>query len=187
MPSLSEEPRSPTRKESVETASAHPPHRDKWLVLIGALKILYAFVFVLLGLGAIRLLHRSLVAFVNHWIVVVLRFDPASHFVNFILNKAALVSPHQLRMFSDVIFIYAGLDLIEGIGLVMEKVWAEYVTLVITAAFLPVEFYELVLHVSAFKIGLVLANAVIVLYLLWLVQAGARRRMHRLVHRKSRQ
>lgn len=187
MQSLPEDPHIPIREEAMEPSAGHESHRDKWLVLIGALKILYAFGFILLGLGALRLLHRDLVSFVSHWIVVVLRFDPESHFVNFILNKVALISPHQIRMFSEVIFLYAALDLIEGIGLVLEKVWAEYVTLGITAAFLPVEIYELIRHVSAFRIGLVLVNIVIVLYLLWLVQAQARRRMRRLVHRKSRQ
>ncbi|MGC8548269.1 MAG: DUF2127 domain-containing protein [Acidobacteriaceae bacterium] len=161
-------------------------HHDKWLVLIGVLKVLKGLGLVLLGVGALRLLHRDLVSFLNHWIVVVLRFDPESHMVNFILTKAALVNTRELRMLSLGIFVYASLELIEGTGLVLEKVWAEYVTLVFTAAFLPWEFYELLLHFSLFKVGLVTANLLIVLYLLWLVQAQARRRVQRFVHRKSR-
>lgn len=166
-------------------------HGDKWLVLIGALKVVRGCFVVLLGFAALRLLHRDLmhrdlVAILNHWMVTVLRFDPESHLVNFILAKAAHIHPRELRMLSAAIFIYAALDLIEGTGLVLEKVWAEYVTLTITAAFLPWEFYEVILRASAFRIGLVLANLVIVLYLFWVVQAQARRRMARRARHRPR-
>ena len=165
----------------------HEEHTDKWLVLIGVLKILKGFGLVLLGVGALRLLHRDLVAFLNHWIVAVLRFDPESHAVNFILTKAALIHPRELKMLSIAIFVYASLELIEGTGLALEKVWAEYVTLVFTAAFLPWEFYELFRHFSLLRVGVLTINLLIVLYLLWLVQEQARRRVQRLIRRKSRQ
>jgi uncharacterized membrane protein (DUF2068 family) len=187
MPSSPQDLRTSLSTESTDGVPRHEVHGDKWLVLIGVLKLLKGAFLVLLGVGALRLLHRDLVSFLNHWIVVVLRLDPESHAVNFILTKAALISPRELRMLSLGIFLYASLELIEGTGLVLEKVWAEYVTLVFTAAFLPWEFYELVRHFSLFKVGLVAGNLLIVLYLLWLVQAQARRRVHRMVHRKSRQ
>lgn len=187
MPSSPHDLHEPLLAEPGKQPDRHESHGEKWLILIGALKVLKGIGFILLGVGALRLLHRDLVAFLNHWIVVVLRFDPERHFVNLILTKAADVNSHELRMLSEVFFLYAALDMIEGLGLVFEQVWAEYVTLVVSAAFIPVEFYELFRHVTTFKIGLVLANVVIVLYLLWLVQAQARRRMQRLVHRKSHQ
>ncbi len=187
MPSSPQDLRISSRTEAADVHAHGEVHGDKWLVLIGVLKLVKGFLFILLGVGALRLLHRDLVGFLAHWIVVVLRFDPESHAVNFILTKAALIHPRELRMLSAGIFLYAALDLVEGTGLVLEKVWAEYVTLFITAAFLPWEFYELIRHYSLFKVGLVLGNVLIVLYLLWLVQAQARRRMNRLVHRKSRQ
>lgn len=186
MPSSPHDLRTSPRTEPAVGSPHHAEHTDKWLVLIGVLKILKGFGLVLLGVGALRLLHRDLVAFLNHWIVVVLRLDPESHAVNFILSKAALISTHDLRLLSLGIFVYAALELIEGTGLALEKVWAEYVTLIFTAAFLPWEMYQLMRHFSLFKVGLVTINLLIVLYLLWLVQAQARRRVERLVHRKSR-
>ncbi len=173
--------------EAARPAAGSALRGERWLVLIGALKVVKSLFFILLGVGALRLLHRDLVAFADHWIVTVLRFAPESHFVNFVLEKVALISPHQLRVLSAAMFLYATVDMVEGVGLALEKVWAEYVTLTITAAFLPVEFYELFLQVTVFRIGLVLANVVVVLYLLWLVQAQARRRMHRHARRKARQ
>lgn len=187
MPSSPQDHRTSPATEPADGAERHEEHKDKWLVLIGVLKILKGFGLVLLGVGALRLLHRDLVAFLNHWIVVVLRFDPESHLVNFILTKAALINTHDLRMLSLGIFIYASLELIEGTGLALEKVWAEYVTLVFTIAFLPWEIYELARHFTLFKVGLVTVNLLIVLYLLWLVQEQARRRVQRMVRRKAHQ
>ena len=141
---------------------------------------------MLVGVGTVHLIHRDLVGFLNHWIVLGLRLDPDSHAVNFLLTKAALISPHDLRMLSLGVFLYAAIDLTQGVGLVLEKVWAEYVTLFVTAAFLPWEFFELIRRVTPLRVGLVTLNLLIVFYLLWLVQANARRRLRRFVHRNSR-
>jgi uncharacterized membrane protein (DUF2068 family) len=156
--------------------SAEQPH--KWLVVIGVLKLLKAVCFVLLGIGALRLLHHDLVDMVSRWIVTDLRFDPESHFVNLVLSSIADISPHRLKLISLGIFGYAVLDVIEGTGLVLEKAWAEYVTLTITACFLPLEFFELFRHITLVKVVLILLNVLLVFYLLWVVQGQARRRAH---------
>jgi uncharacterized membrane protein (DUF2068 family) len=157
---------------------AHEKHHQ-WLIIIGVLKLLKGLLCILLGFGALRLLHKDLVDIVTHWVVLDLHFDPESHFVGLLLTKTALIGPHQLRLISAAIFAYAALDLIEGTGLVLEKVWAEYVTLTLSAAFLPWEIYELIRKVTWFKIGLALANVLMLLYLLWVVQEQARQRMLR--------
>ena len=62
---------------------------------------------------------------------------------------------------------YGLLELVEGLGLLLRRRWAEYLVLIATAAFLPVEIDELAMHPTAFK-GLALAvNLVIVAYLVW--------------------
>jgi len=73
------------------------------------------------------------------------------------------------------VFIYAGLDLIEGIGLVLEKTWAEFLTLAITASFLPWEIFEVLRRVTAIRIGLLTVNALVVVYLLKLIMNRKRR------------
>ena len=112
--------------------------RNRWLVLIAAFKLLQALLYMAVGVGALRLLHKDvgevLESLANH-----LRFNPESRFVNFILEKSSLIDDRLLRQIGEVVFIYAGLDLIEGTGLYLEKAWAEYLTLAITASFLPLE------------------------------------------------
>ena len=55
--------------------------------------------------------------------------------------------------------------LVEGVGLMLRRGWAEVLTTVITVSFIPLEIYELVKHESWMKIGVILVNALIVVYL----------------------
>ncbi len=149
----------------------------KWLVLIGAVKLLKAAFLVALGFGALRLLHRDLVDTVTRWIVD-MRFDPEGRLVSLVLEKVAGISPHRLRQISIGIFCYAAMDVIEGTGLVLEKWWAEYLTLIVTASFLPWELFEIVRHVTKAKIVIALLNLAVVIYLVVYLQARARLKLH---------
>jgi len=163
-----------TRKCGALTHKANPDH-SRWLVLIGVIKLFKALLFILLGVGALRLLHKDLVDALTHFIVA-LRFDPENHFINLILEKVALINPHRLREISAAIFLYAALDIIEGTGLALEKTWAEYLTLILTASFLPWEIFEIIRHVTWIKVVLLLVNVLVVIYLVFHVQGRIRAR-----------
>lgn len=151
------------------------PQHSRWLVLIGFLKLLKALLFILLGFGVLRLLHKDLVDLITR-LAVDLRFDPENHFVNVILEKVAFISPHRLKLISAAIFGYALIDIIEGTGLALEKIWAEYLTLVITASFLPWELFEIMRHLTALKIVLFLLNVAVLIYLIFHVQGRMKAR-----------
>ncbi len=61
----------------------------------------------------------------------------------------------------------AALFATEGIGLLMQKRWAEYFTSIVTASFIPLEIYEIARRPGALKIALLAVNAIIVIYLIW--------------------
>jgi uncharacterized membrane protein (DUF2068 family) len=151
------------------------PRRNRWLILIAAFKLAQALLFIAIGVGALRLVHKDigdlLARLADH-----LRFNPESRFINFILEKAPLVDDRMLRRIGAVVFIYAALDLIEGTGLYLEKVWAEYLTLAITASFLPWEIFEVLRRVTWIRSGLLVANALVFLYLLKVVTDRGRER-----------
>jgi hypothetical protein len=106
-----------------------PRHHNRWLILIAAFKLAQALLFAAVGVGVLRLLHKNvgdeLQRFVDH-----LNFNTEPRFINFLLEKADIIDDHMLRRIGAAVFIYAGLDLVEGIGLYFEKTWAEYLTLV---------------------------------------------------------
>jgi uncharacterized membrane protein (DUF2068 family) len=155
--------------------SLDPPKRNRWLVLIAAFKVAQAALFVAVGVGALKLLHKD-VGDVLEQLAHHMRFNPESRLVNFVLEKALLLDDRLLRRIGEVGFIYAALDLIEGTGLYLEKVWAEYLTLAITASFLPLEAYEVMHRVTWIRSGLLTINFLVFLYLLMLVTERVKRR-----------
>ncbi len=148
---------------------------DQWIIAIGVFKLAQALLFVLLGIGAIRLLHKDLVGVTEHFILA-MRFNPEGHFVNLLLERVAMIDPHRLKQISAAIFAIAALDAIEGTGLVLEKAWAEFVTLILTASFLPLEVVEIIRHDTWIRIALTVINFAVVLYLLQFVKIRMRER-----------
>lgn len=166
---------------SPEISKSHKRSKyQRWILAIGAFKLLQALLFILLGIGALRLLHADLPAMTEHIIVDIMRFNPEGHFVKVVLDRVELIDPHRLRQISVVIFGIAAVDTIEGVGLMMEKAWAEYVTLILTASFLPWELFELARRVTPIKLGLTAINIAVLLYLVFYVKMRMRERQERL-------
>ncbi len=158
-----------------ETGRAAHHHHNRWLVVIGLLKLLKAVLFVLVGIGAVRLLHKDVVDLFSR-LLAELNFDPESRFVNLVLDKVALLDDHRLRLISTAIFSYATVDVVEGVGLLLEKTWAEYLTIIVTASFLPWEMFEVFRHVTWIKLALFIVNIAVVAYLLYDVRKRLRSR-----------
>ncbi len=66
-----------------------------------------------------------------------------------------------------VTLAYAAVFAVEGIGLWMEKRWAEWLTTIITASLIPLEAWEIVLRPTIGKALILLANVAVVGYLVW--------------------
>ena len=144
-------------------ASRRP--KSKTLFLIALFKLTKGILLLLVGLGALHLLHRDVAHTVGHW-VNVLRVDPDNRYVHRLLARALAITPRQLEAASAGTFIYAALLLTEGIGLMLRKRWAEYFTIITTTGLIPLEIYEIVHHVTAAKIVVLLINVAIVAYLI---------------------
>lgn len=154
--------------DSPSQLSPKLPRHDAGLLIIAAYKLIQALLFAAIGVGALHLLHKDvgdqLAQFAHH-----LRFNPESRVVDFVLDKASLLNDPLLKRIELAAFAYAGIGIIEGIGLYLEKAWAEYLTLAITASFLPWEIFEILRRVTWFRSGLLVANVLIFFYLLQFV------------------
>ena len=98
----------------------------------------------------------------------------AQHF-HYDLNNSPIVGTIQktfsykhstLVITAVALLVYALIEIVEAFGLWAAKRWAEYLTVVATAAFLPLEVYELTEKVSGFKIATLTLNVIAVLYIL---------------------
>jgi uncharacterized membrane protein (DUF2068 family) len=153
-----------------EEEGRHPAgSRDRGLLLIGLFKLAKAIFFFGVGVGAIHLLHKDLEDEVMR-LALKFKFDPENRFVSLLLDKVDLIDAHRLRQISVATFGYSALALTEGVGLLLEKVWAEYLTLILTISFLPWELYELVRRPDWFRLSLLLINLAVLWYLVWLLR-----------------
>jgi uncharacterized membrane protein (DUF2068 family) len=87
--------------------------------------------------------------------------------VGSVLDRAAGVTNGHLLALAVAGLLYGGLEALEGFGLLLKRRWAEYLVLVATVVFIPVEIEELVTRPSVFKAVAFLANLLIVAYLIW--------------------
>lgn len=84
-----------------------------------------------------------------------------------VLDRAAGVPNEHLLALAVAGLLYGGLEALEGLGLLLRRRWAEYLVLVATVAFIPVEIGELASRPSVFKALALIANLLVVAYLVW--------------------
>ena len=81
------------------------------------------------------------------------------------IHRLLQTDPRTLTWIAVGLFAYAGLQVAEGVGLWSLKRWGEYLAVVATSVFLPVEIYELHEKVTWLRLGAFLVNLALVGYL----------------------
>lgn len=75
------------------------------------------------------------------------------------------MGPAKFIAVGIVALAYAAIFATEGIGLWMRKYWAEWFTVIATGSLVPVELYECIMRFSWLKLAVMVANVLIVIYL----------------------
>lgn len=140
------------------------PKHNRGLLLIAGFKLCKGCLLLTLALGILHLLHKDVQQALEDWINV-LRIDPDNRYVAGLLAKAGLVDDRKLEELSALTFLYATLFLTEGVGLFLEKPWAEWLCVVATSSLIPVEIYEVFKHLTTMKALLLIGNVAIVWFL----------------------
>jgi uncharacterized membrane protein (DUF2068 family) len=139
--------------------------RDRWLFAIGAFKLLKAVLLIALGVGVFRLVHHDIGMTLEHWITR-FRADPHDRFFDALIHRATGISHEKLELIGVGTFVYAAIFLTEGIGLLMRKRWAEWMTVVSTSLLLPLEMYELARRATFPRALTLVLNVIVVIYLI---------------------
>jgi uncharacterized membrane protein (DUF2068 family) len=129
----------------------------------------------------ITLRHKDLETVAVHLLRVlhrVLHLSPDGHLARMIMRGAAKVNHHNLHIFTLLAFAYIAIRFVEASGLWLEKEWAEWFALISGALYMPYEIYELTLRPTPIKWGILLINALIVLYLAWLLRDSYKHKQH---------
>ena len=140
---------------------AEPQRRDRLIVVIGVLKLLKALVLVAAAVSVFATLDGAFRAYLKE-----LAAGSGREIVTEALGDLTGSSPHKIELVGTLLVIYAAVFTVEGLGLIARKVWAEWMTIIITSSFIPLEIYEVIEKDSAIKAIVLVANILIVIYLI---------------------
>ncbi len=87
--------------------------------------------------------------------------------LNSVATRLASLDQDHIRNLALLVLTYGLVEGVEAVGLWLEKRWAEYLTVVVTASLLPLEVLELTRHATVLKILAFIINIAVVVYLLW--------------------
>jgi uncharacterized membrane protein (DUF2068 family) len=151
-----------------------PPPRFGMLRTIALYKLLKVLLLLLAAYGELRLQDASLSAKLVTWVQA--RPSGLEHeLVTRVLQWLSGLSESKIHALRFVTLTYAAVFAVEGVGLWMQKRWAEWLTTIITASLIPLEVWEWFQRPNLGKAAVVIANVAIVAYLVWHVRAKGRR------------
>jgi uncharacterized membrane protein (DUF2068 family) len=134
------------------------------LAAIAVFKLVKGALLLLVGLGLLKLMHADIATLFSH-LIEALHLNADSRIIHALVLKVDALQPHSVLVAGLVSLGYAGMLLLEGVGLWLERSWAAYLTVISTSLLLPLELYEVIDRVTMPRVGVLLLNLVIVLYL----------------------
>ena len=139
--------------------------RSRLLPVLAAERALRAV--FLIGVGLILLTHAHADwAELARGFIGRLGLDPSRNETGRFISYLASLGPRQAQRDGTIAIGYGLLEAVEGYGLLRHRRWAEYLTVVATALLFIPEIQELLKHPTGLKIGALLLNIVIVVYLI---------------------
>jgi len=142
------------------------PRERTWTIhFISIMKVVKGLILVAVGIKLLTLLGRDVEAWATDF-VTRHGIDLANKFVHSVLEKLSGVGNTQLVEFSTVAFLYSALLFTEGVGLWLQKRWAEYLTAIATSLLIPLEIYEIYEKFTWVRVGILVLNLFIVWYLI---------------------
>lgn len=136
-----------------------------WTIhLLAIIKFLKGLLLFIVAVKLLTLINRD----VDQWFAEFIarhRIDPENKIVHSVIEKLAGLENKQLILFSVGSFLYSALQLTEGIGLWLEKRWAEFLTVIATSLLIPVEIYEIYEKFTLIRVAALAVNLFVVWYL----------------------
>ena len=82
-----------------------------------------------------------------------------------LIQQALALPTTTVTLVAAGVGLCACLNVVEGVGLWLMKRWGEYVAVIATSLFLPLEIHELLVKVTAIRVGALVINLFLVAYL----------------------
>jgi uncharacterized membrane protein (DUF2068 family) len=138
--------------------------RPAALTLIALFRLTKALVLTAAVFGVLKLIDPDVAAHVHSWLATLPFVDHYPEWQS-AARRLTSASRRRLEIVAAVAAAYAVLFAVEGVGLWLRKVWAEYLTIVATTSFVPFEIYEVARRFTPLRLGALVVNVAIVAYL----------------------
>jgi len=171
-------PAKPVRETLPDLKDMKVPRRGKTLreaIIIRAIAIDRALHSVLFGLLAVVLILLELNLGSLHDEAARILRDLAGDtgqqagrgFIVSELAKLLNLNKDTLLLLAATAIVYCVVEGVEAVGLWRERRWAEYLTAIATAGFLPFEIKELLDRVTVLRVGALVVNVAVLVWLVW--------------------
>jgi uncharacterized membrane protein (DUF2068 family) len=145
----------------MNTTAPRPP---LGLRTIAALEIAKGLLAIAAACGLLSLRHTDLHAVADAFLFRH-HINPETHYRRLFIESVAQATNHHVAEIAGLAIAYGLIRLVEGYGLWQGKHWAEWFAVVSAALYLPLELDHFAHHPSLFKVGVILLNLILVLYL----------------------
>jgi uncharacterized membrane protein (DUF2068 family) len=159
-------------------SAIHPARRIDGLRVIGLIKLAKAALLVAMTFGLYRLRTAGVVDQLYDWM-----YSLAESFERRLLERALdwldSLGTDRIQNIFLATSVYTGIVLAEGIGLMLHKTWAEWLTVIASASLIPFEIWHLFFgqhHNTAAVLATTALNVVIVIYLVRVLRRTQRAR-----------
>jgi len=151
---------------------------------IGAYRLVKGVLALIAAVMLLRLMHDDLPATALHWMHR-LRIDEDSRIGVFVLKKVVDIPPARIGLVAAFMLGYMLVAFAEGIGLILRKTWAEWLTVLSTFALVPLEIDELARRPTWTRALILVLNILMVIYLIYRIQRDRRRAARRVLDRAA--
>jgi uncharacterized membrane protein (DUF2068 family) len=139
---------------------------------------------LLIGMGLLSLVHHDVQEAVER-LMKTLHFDPAWHWCKFLLNDASTMTDVKLRRLAVLAFAYSAFRIIEAYGLWFEYLWAEWLAVISSTIYLPLEIQHIAHRATIQNVCVLVLNLIIIAYLAYVLWDNHRARVAARAARES--
>jgi uncharacterized membrane protein (DUF2068 family) len=154
----------------------HPTKPERvGLELVAAYSFVKAAALVAAGFGALGLLNARVAEAANNWLEgLALRHESrlAGRMADHVLPYLDQVTNRHLIEIAAGAFLFAAVYVVEGVGLWRCRRWAEYLTIGVSASFLPFELIAIFHRASVPLVVTFILNVAVVAFLAWQLRVG---------------
>jgi uncharacterized membrane protein (DUF2068 family) len=106
-----------------------------------------------------------------------LHLNPEQTFSKIIIEAAATLTDNRIRFLVFFALLYALMRFVEAYGLWFARRWAEWFALISGCVYLPIELFELAKGFTWLKIGLIVINLVVLIYMAFVLKHNEKAKM----------